>query len=620
MKHINLKIRPQFLDNIKNGNKKHEYRLNSPDKSNIKNGDRIMLISNQNSKDRVVVSIKGINKYANWEDALKDNWEDDFKGLCSNLEEALTICNKFYKREQVKEYGIVMFDIEPLTRKLRNSRVLLDTNIIIQRESYNNVSFEVVNAYKWLDKLKAKKLIHPKTKEEIKTYQDKSYRKNFNIKLDSYEELVPVPNEDETFRAVITASPQNSNSQNDNDILYQVYDGVVDLLLTNDRGILRKAEQLGIRNIVLSVDEYLKVVETEFPDKIEYKMLSVKKERFGSVNLEDSFFDTLKEDYPGFVDWFNSKNGEEAYVFKDDSGVHGFLYVKTEYEGEDDYLKVVPHLNDNKKLKVGTFKIDTTLKGFRLGERFIKIIIDNAVANKVDEIYVTLFENHRNEIDSLRDLLCKWGFYYYGYKETNNDKKESVFVKSMKQYDSSQSAKYNFPLLKPDFDMYFLPIDPEYHTDLFPDAILKTEDSSLYSKKKGHLYALEKIYVSNTTNKGPKPGDLVVIYRMGDRYPKRYSSVCTGLAILEEIIFPQTLEEYLNVCSNKSVFGTSELKDFYLTKKYRTVIKLILYKTYLNKISLDTLISNGLLDFDKGPRPLTEIPKSYHKLFLKEGE
>ena len=140
----------------------------------------------------------------------------------------------------------------------------------------------------------------------------------------------------------------------------------------------------------------------------------------------------------------------------------------------------------------------------------------------------------------------------------------------------------------------------------------------LYSKKKGHLYALEKIYVRDTKNKGPKPGDLVVIYRMGDRYPKRYSSVCTGLAILEEIIFPQTLEEYLNVCSNKSVFDTSELNYFYLTKKYRTVIKLILYKTYLNKISLDKLIQAGLFSFDEGPRPFTEIDDKYRAIFLKE--
>jgi len=32
------------------------------------------------------------------------------------------------------------------------------------------------------------------------------------------------------------------------------------------------------------------------------------------------------------------------------------------------------------------------LNGFRLGERFLKIIFDNALKQKVEEIYVTIFE------------------------------------------------------------------------------------------------------------------------------------------------------------------------------------------------------------------------------------
>lgn len=63
MKHIQLKIRPQFLESIIKGIKKHEYRLNTIDRANLKNGDRITLVSNQNSDDFVVVTIKGIKKH-----------------------------------------------------------------------------------------------------------------------------------------------------------------------------------------------------------------------------------------------------------------------------------------------------------------------------------------------------------------------------------------------------------------------------------------------------------------------------------------------------------------------------------------------------------------------------
>ena len=143
---------------------------------------------------------------------------------------------------------------------------------------------------------------------------------------------------------------------------------------------------------------------------------------------------------------------------------------------------------------------------------------------------------------------------------------------------------------------------------------------NLYSENKGHLYSLEKIYVSNTFKGNAKPGDFVVIYRNGDRYPKRYSSVCTCLALLEEIVVPKSKEEYLKVCSNKSVFTNDELNYFYDSKKYRTVIKLILYKTYLEKISLGQLIDIGFIKYDSGPRPFDEVPQNLYEFFLKEGK
>ena len=40
---------------------------------------------------------------------------------------------------------------------------------------------------------------------------------------------------------------------------------------------------------------------------------------FSELDLNDSFFDTLKGDYPEFAEWFNRKasEGESAYVFFD---------------------------------------------------------------------------------------------------------------------------------------------------------------------------------------------------------------------------------------------------------------------------------------------------------------
>ena len=98
----------------------------------------------------------------------------------------------------------------------------------------------------------------------------------------------------------------------------------------------------------------------------------IERKKISEINLEDNFFSTLKADYPGFNEWFykKAKAGESAFILEDGS-IQGFLYLKEENEGD---ISVVPKLKEARRLKVGTFKINA--HGTKLGERFIKIIID----------------------------------------------------------------------------------------------------------------------------------------------------------------------------------------------------------------------------------------------------
>ena len=112
MKNIAMKIKSCFLKLIKAGKKKHEYRLNTLDRRSLSIGDQITLVSNVNPKDTLVVTITDISIHPNWIDALKDYWKEDFDGLFNNLDDLINECNKFYSPEQVKEYGIVRFEIE----------------------------------------------------------------------------------------------------------------------------------------------------------------------------------------------------------------------------------------------------------------------------------------------------------------------------------------------------------------------------------------------------------------------------------------------------------------------------------------------------------------------------
>lgn len=614
MKTYYLKIRDKFIKSVQQGIKKHEYRLASPERMQIKVGDTLVLISNQDKKKFIRTTVKKIKTYPGWKEALEENWQQDFQNIFSSLDDALKECYKFYPKDEVDAYGIVSFEITPLIMNYCNASVLLDTNVIIKRESGNNVSFEISKLFNWFDKKSVKKYIHPVSLQELSDYGDENAKNAILTKMKAYETLPKFSIEpDDYFERVVSQYAQDKNGLNDNALLREVYNGNIDILLTDDNLMLRKAQELYIRDLVISSAELLAHFETAYPQNIEYKMLAVKLKDFADVNLNDTFFDSLREDYEGkkFDDWFKRKGKEKAYVFEDKEGLKGFLYLKVEDESEN-YSDIVPILQPKKRLKVGTFKIERT--GFRLGERFLKIIFDNAINCKAEEIYVTLFEDRRENVKALKDLMESWGFRKHGYKKSNG---ELVLVKSLTQYVATKDPKFNFPLIKDDAKTFFLPIYPQYHTDLFPDMILKNEDMHLYEENLAHRYAIEKIYLSGAFNVRAKSGDLVLIYRVGDRSPKKYSSVITGIAIIEEIHRTKSVEECIELCKNRSIFSEAAIRKLY--DKYPTIIKLLDYVPFKTKVTLDKLQQHNIIAQATGPRPFEALSGENFTIIYKLG-
>jgi len=77
-------------------------------------------------------------------------------------------------------------------------------------------------------------------------------------------------------------------------------------------------------------------------------------------------------------------------------------------------------------VKLGTFKIDA--HGTKLGERFIRVMFDYACRNRINEIYVTIFDKHV----SLISLLTKYGFELVSRKnKTTKDGQEGVYFKTL---------------------------------------------------------------------------------------------------------------------------------------------------------------------------------------------
>ena len=226
-------------------------------------------------------------------------------------------------------------------------KVLLDTNIIIHREANRVVEHDIGQLFNWVDKLHYEKYIHPITISEIDNYQNKQVVATFSIKLDSYNKIKHQLPFSENVQSVSNEFDVNDNDINDTHLLNEIYENRIDLLITQDKKIHAKADRLGISDKVFKIQSFLEQVTSENPELVQYNILAVKKADFAEVDINDTFFDSFREDYDEFDDWFKSKFDKVCYVCYSDNNLTAFLYIKVEDETEN-YSEIKP-ISDKKK-------------------------------------------------------------------------------------------------------------------------------------------------------------------------------------------------------------------------------------------------------------------------------
>lgn len=278
----------------------------------------------------------------------------------------------------------------------------------------------------------------------------------------------------------------------------------------------------------------------------------LQKKLFKDIKLVDPFFNSLKEDYPGFEEWFKKKQSEEAYILEQNKQLEGFLYLKYENGPITD---VNPVINCSKALKIGTLKINP--HGTRLGERFIKKSLDYAVKGKVEMCYVTIFAKH----DALVTLFKKYGFKEQALKNGN----ELVLVKDIKKIQNNILLDY--PLINSKYKQKFLlAIYPKYHSVMFPDSILKNENIDILEDVTV-TNSIHKTYVTQMSVNRANPGDLLVIYRTGTTgMPAEYTAVATSICVVEEVKSQNefaNFEEFFDYATTYSIFDRDDLQYWY---------------------------------------------------------
>ncbi|RDU74580.1 hypothetical protein CQA57_00590 [Helicobacter anseris] len=372
-------------------------------------------------------------------------------------------------------------------------------------------------------------------------------------------------------------------------------------------------------------------------------MSNIKYKKFADINLRDSFFDSLREDYPEFDTWYQkkAKAEESAYVLYEENKLVCFVYLKIENSLD---TNIIPPLYPTRWVKIGTFKIEA--RRTKLGQRFIKRAFDFAISHNIFDLYVTAYDKHI----VLIDILKRYGFVEYGKKGnekvltkhiiSNNDlltfsevcgkleqcpllsKKFNNLPISQKNVISRYRQDLNFQLCCSKCDHFFhfykslelpddlsfifptvstretkkyiLSIYPEYHTRMFSDSKLHTESDSILCDI-SESNSIHKVYLSAISDtQFLKRGDLLVIYRTKDKDAPsaNYSSVATSLCVVEEyrsIYSFEDEENFIKYCSPYNIFSTKELKHYYETKRYPHIIKMTYNISFNKRVVLDKL-------------------------------
>lgn len=348
--------------------------------------------------------------------------------------------------------------------------------------------------------------------------------------------------------------------------------------------------------------------------------------KFADIDLNDTFFDSLKNDYPGtanstgFVDWFKKKSviGSTALVFEDEKGVGAFVVLKEEDERIELQSGVLPA---KKRLKISTFCIADRYRRQRIGEGAIGLLLWKWLQVEAEEVYVTVFDKHK----ALISLFGRFGFQ----KEGVNPNGENVMIKNRKQIDFSDPYK-SFPFIKDGFDYAgYIIIDDRYHDTMF--AYSELANKAMLQTRVGTSVSngLSKIYVGQAPRINHKVGEPVLVYRrytQGDG--KRYRSCVTSFCIVTDIIQVKVNNRYLMSfdelkcrIGNKSVFDENELLSKYLNFRNMSIIELLYYGYFGagNNVNMDWLDKHGYWATENQYPTEVKLTSAQFKRVLMEG-
>lgn len=481
--------------------------------------------------------------------------------------------------------------------------VLIDTNIIIPLEDTSKILDPELAELSRLCKENGHSLyIHPAQKEDIQRDNNEERRNIVLSRIEQYQQIQSPPELSDDEMLLYEWREISDNDRIDNLLLHSLCRGAVHLLVTNDKGIHKKARKTQVQEQVHYVEQFLVFLrgqaEAELPPPY-----GIREQYLHEFNVHQPFFDSLRDGYEGFNGWYltAAANQRKAWCISDG----GLLQAICIFKIEDS-----PVVVDNgeplggKALKLCTFKVGGEVRGRKLGERLLFTAFKFAGEQSIPYVYLHTFGEEHEMLVS----LCKdYGFEHTGQYSGRDD----VYIKSMRPATSKEKMTPLEYAIKfypnyydgRDISKFIVPIQPEYHNDLFADISdnsrgLFADDPLMYSPQSN---TIKKAYICRANTSQIVEGDLLLFYRTADRQ----SIECIG--IVEQTYRGSDINIVMPMVSKRTVFSRSELQRW--VNQRALVILFRLLRTF-------SPINSGKLESVGIKQPIQTIRKIEHEQYI----
>lgn len=284
---------------------------------------------------------------------------------------------------------------------------LIDTNVIIGLEDHQTVEPAFASLLSIAAKHKVDIFVHEAARDDIAREKDLNRKAISLSKLDKFQILKKVRGLDPAVLEQDFGPLGRPNDIVDATLIHALEIGVADFLVTQDRGLHKRARRRSdeLAGRVLFVADAVHLLKTTY-EPVETPIKYIEEVSAHTIPLDDEIFDSLREDYPPFDKWWREscvRERRSCWVVYDER-LAGLVVRKDETAENTDAT-----IKDKKILKICTFKVRPEKRGIKLGELLLKKIFWFAQKNKYDRAYLTTYGGQVALIELLE---------YFGFEHT----------------------------------------------------------------------------------------------------------------------------------------------------------------------------------------------------------